>query len=185
MGVCEYSTQLSPYLDGELDADQRMVVEGHVRNCVACEVELRELRGLSRIFAAATGPFLSFKALARLHGHISEVEDEQEQADRTARGVLRITRVLTGIAACLLVAGSLWLSRSRQQSPAESPTRVAEVPSTPAPWDLVAQPTPEVAPAAPSDSVSPADDTGNWMLGGLVSSASLTGTASPGESEEP
>jgi anti-sigma factor RsiW len=175
MGACEYSNQLSPYLDGELDAGRRTVLEAHLRACADCDAELSELRGLSRLLAVAAGPLLSAKALGRFHNRISELEDDQEQAERTAYRVLRITRILTGIAACLLVAGSLWLVRSRQPAPTAGPVQFAETgpassTNSPAPWDVAIQPT-ETPAAPPADSTAPADDTVDWMIGGLVSSA--------------
>lgn len=184
MGLCEYSKQLGPYLDGELDAGRRTVLEAHLRDCGDCDAELSELRGLSRLFAAAAGPFLSSQALGRFHNRISELEDDQDQAERATYRVLRITRVLTGIAACLLVAGSLWLVRSRQQAPTGSPTTLAELtptpaPSSAAPWDVAIQ----TEPAAPADSASPADDTINWMVGGLASSSPLNQSGSVGEGD--
>jgi anti-sigma factor RsiW len=187
MGVCEYSNQLSPYLDGELNAAQRTVLEAHLRDCGDCDAELSELRGLSRIFAAATGPFFSARALGRIHSRISELEDDQEQAERTAYRVLRATRMLTGIAACLLIAGSIWLVRSREQAPTASPTQIADL--TPAssagsgaPWDAAIQPEPPAP--APADSASPADETIDWMIGGLASSSPLNQSGSAGEGEQ-
>jgi anti-sigma factor RsiW len=176
MGICEYSNQLGPYLDGQLDAGQRTVLEAHLRDCGECDAELSELRGLSRLFAAAAGPFLSDRAMGRFHNRISELEDDQEQAERTAYRVLRITRILTGIAACLLVAGSLWLVRSRQQAPMAGPVQFAEtgqasLTNSGAPWDVAIQPEPPAA--APADSTAPADETIDWMIGGLASSSPL------------
>jgi len=186
MGVCEYSNQLGPYLDGELDAGQRTELEAHLRNCGDCDAELSELRGLSRLFAAATGPFLSSKAVARFHSRISELEDDRDQAERAAYRILRITRIFTGIAACLLVAGSLWLVRSRQPAPNGNPNRIAELTpsssaSTAAPWDAAIQPEPP--PAAPPDSTAPADETIDWMIGGLASSSPVSQSGSAGEGD--
>jgi anti-sigma factor RsiW len=183
MGVCEYSNQLSSYLDGELDASQRTALEAHLRDCGDCDVELSQLRGLSRLFATAAGPFLPATALGRFHNRISELEDEQEHAERTAFRVLRFTRILTGVAACLLVAGSVWLVQSRQQARTGSPTKIVELipSSTPAPWDAAIQPNETAAPS--TDSVSPADATADWMIGGLVSSVPLAPSGAAGESD--
>ncbi len=185
MGVCEYSSQLGPYLDGELNAGQCTVLETHLRDCGDCDAELNELRGLSRLFAVAAGPFLSAGALAQFHHRVSELEDDQEQAERTAYRVLRITRILTGIAACLLVAGSLWLVRSREQAPTASPTKFVELTpatTTQAPWDAAIQPTEIAAPS--TDTISPADATADWMVGGLVSSASFGQSGSVGVGDQ-
>jgi anti-sigma factor RsiW len=176
MGVCQYSMQLGPYLDGELGASQRTLLEAHLHGCGDCDTELSELQGLSRAFAAV-GPFLQPEAMARFHERISELEADQEQAERTARRILRITRALTGMAACLLIAGSLWLERTRPKGTIDAPnTAVAEAaPSLPAvslaqaPWDAAIQPT-EPAPIEPK---SPADDTADWMSSQLSQSGSV------------
>jgi anti-sigma factor RsiW len=187
MGVCEYSDQLSAYVDGELSAGRRAALEGHLLACADCDAEVSELRGMSRMLAAAVGPFLRAQAIERFHQNISELQDEQEQAERTVSRVLRITRVLTGIAACLLVTGSVWLMRSRQQPPLESPARFVDAtPSSallpPAPWDVAIQPI-EATSVAATDK-APADATADWMIGGLVSSSSLAQSSPVGEDDQ-
>ena len=64
---CEYSHLLSPYADGELDADGRERVERHVETCAACRDELEAYAALGARVAAYESdedPFAHRRALA-------------------------------------------------------------------------------------------------------------------------
>ena len=105
--ACEHARQIGPYLDGELPPGQARALEAHLAVCSECAGEAREVRDLRGLFAMAEFSPLSRSAMARLHRHVETLVGPDP-------GVLRIARVLSGIAACLLVAGGLWLSQERR-----------------------------------------------------------------------
>jgi hypothetical protein len=118
---------LDAYHDGELPPVERAAIEGHLAGCDACIAKLNAIKAISETFAIAAVPGLSQISLDLL----------------TDRGLLRIARILTGLAACVVLAGSLWLLRSN-----ESPTPITS------PVSLVLQledPSSATADAGPSD----------------------------------
>jgi anti-sigma factor RsiW len=116
MATCPFSESLSAYHDDRLDERQRSEIERHLPTCPSCAAELAQLRAISGLFASASQPRLSQIAQHRLHFAVDEAMDE---------GVLKIVRVLSAIAACVLVAGSLWLVRTRDVRTVENTTPVA------------------------------------------------------------
>ena len=115
MNRCEFNEQIGPYLDGELDAPRRAALEAHLPACAPCAQDLADLQGLKQLFhtaASGEGTFAFPDAVRlRLHDHVDSLGD---------LGLLRIGRALGGIAACVLVAGSLWLT-SGSRRPVERP----------------------------------------------------------------
>jgi hypothetical protein len=73
-----------------------------------CAQELRELRDMRRLFIETGIPAIAADAMQRLHDGVLIVREQ---------GVLRIARVLTAAAACILVAGCGWLLYLRQPGP--------------------------------------------------------------------
>jgi anti-sigma factor RsiW len=145
MSRCEFDEQLGPYVDGELDAARAAALEGHLPACPPCARELAELRGLKRLFGAAASGAGAFSfpgaVRRRLHEHVDSLSD---------MGLLRIGRALSGIAACVLVAGSLWLT-SASRRPVERPI---------AAWEASALLMPVAAgPSSADDLASP-----EWVL---------------------
>jgi hypothetical protein len=125
---------LDAYHDGELPPVERAAIEGHLAGCDACIAKLNAIKAISETFAIAAVPGLSQISLHRLHANLDLLTD---------RGLLRIARILTGLAACVVLAGSLWLLRSN-----ESPTPITS------PVSLVLQledPSSATADAGPSD----------------------------------
>ncbi len=114
--MCPNIPQISAYHDGELSGARREQIEQHLRVCPQCAAELEELRRLSRQLAeAAPRPALSIEAARRLHDHVDELTD---------RSVLHFAEILSGLAAVVMLAASLWTAR---------PASVAAEPA--APWE--------------------------------------------------
>jgi anti-sigma factor RsiW len=119
MRNCECSEKIGPYHDGELDSTSMREVEEHLRNCPACAAELADLRAMSQWLAAAPIPRLSQMSVHRLHNKTNAAMDE---------GLLRFARILSGIAACVLVASSAaLLHRGTQVTPQPVVTAQASV----------------------------------------------------------
>jgi anti-sigma factor RsiW len=97
---CDFCQRLGAYYDGELDAAARAEVERHLRACGVCTDRLAQLRGMSDMFAAAPVPRLSQISMHRLHTNLDLLLD---------RGLLRLARVLSAVAASVLLFGSTWL----------------------------------------------------------------------------
>lgn len=116
MATCPFGEHLSAYHDGQLDERQRSEIERHLPNCPSCSAELGQLRDLSAMFASAPRARLSQIAMHRLHARVEEAMDEP---------LLRFVRVLSAIAACVLVAGSMWLVRMRDVRTVENTTPAA------------------------------------------------------------
>jgi anti-sigma factor RsiW len=103
MQPCSYIPRISAYHDGELPADRRAEIELHLRGCDQCAAELTDLRRLSQLLGAQAVPSLSPAGAQRLHGQIDEM---------TSRSLIRFVEMLSGVAAALLIASSLWALRT-------------------------------------------------------------------------
>jgi anti-sigma factor RsiW len=108
MADCSYRSWLQAYHDGELDAPRAADLERHVASCPPCAEDLAALGEISRWFAAAPVDRLSPIGLYRLHSNLDLLTD---------RGLLWLARVLTGVAAAVLVVGSIWLMRAKPAAP--------------------------------------------------------------------
>ena len=163
---CPYTGQIGAYLDGELDVAERRALEAHLSSCAACARETAEVRSLKALFAAAEYPALAGRAVERLH-------DEAESLYE--RGTVRIARALSGIAACLLIAGSLWLSQSRPHPDVQPTVGVSLTAYTQADPLIPVEVSEQVASGAPAaaDPASP-----EWVVNDL---SGLAGTASDEE----
>jgi len=95
---CEQAAQIQAYYDGRLTAQGRGEVEDHLRSCDECAKLLADLRGLSRLIAAAPRAQLSDDALLRLRHSLKAASD---------RSVLRISGWLSAAAAAILVGALL------------------------------------------------------------------------------
>jgi anti-sigma factor RsiW len=115
MATCPFNNHLEAFYDGELDEARRSEIERHIRECPSCTEELALLQAMSRMLLSGLSPKLSQIGLYRLHNQVDQAMEE---------GVLRIVRVLSAIAACVLVAGSAWLVMTRDRT-VESVTPVA------------------------------------------------------------
>ena len=108
MADCSYCSMLEAFHDGELDAARGADFDRHLASCPACAADLAALREMSRHFAVAPVHRLSQIGLYRLHANLDLLTD---------RGLLWLARVLTGLAASVLVIGSIWLTRAKPPTP--------------------------------------------------------------------
>ncbi len=130
--TCDLSTQLQAYHDGELPAGARAAFERHLPTCAACAAELAQLRATSAAFATESRPQLSQIARHRLHNRIDEAME---------RGLVRIAWSLSGVAAAVLIGGSVWLLQMKDQSqPAAPPPWVEAAASARSTGDVTATP---------------------------------------------
>jgi anti-sigma factor RsiW len=114
--MCPTTEKLDAFHDGELDEASRAGVERHLAECAECAAELARLREISRLFDASPVAHLSQMSLHRLHRRTDEAMEE---------GLLRIMRALSAVAACLLVAGSALLLKTRESTTVEVARPVA------------------------------------------------------------
>ncbi|HEY7117244.1 MAG TPA: zf-HC2 domain-containing protein [Tepidisphaeraceae bacterium] len=101
---CDQLIRVHLYHDGELAPDEARQVEAHVRGCPACTAELAKLREISAVFAGAAAgnePILGDAAMSRIEAKLV--------AGGRIYPVLRLARVITAMAACVLLAASLLL----------------------------------------------------------------------------
>ena len=101
---CEFETQIHAYHDGELPANQRALLEAHLKECDECTELLADLRRMSRLVAAAP--------MADMPGAVVGRIEAAWKSARGDRGVLRIAEWLTGAAAAVLLGALLlWPSQ--------------------------------------------------------------------------
>jgi anti-sigma factor RsiW len=146
MSDCSFTQQIDAYHDGELDAARRADVERHLAQCADCAAALERLRSMSRWFADAPAPRLSQISLQRLHRRVDAVMDE---------GLLWTARILSGIAAAVLIVGSIWLVHVSTVPR----SAVVQVSSTP-PWAGI----PASASDAELTSLSASTPAAQWYL---------------------
>jgi len=106
--TCPSETELGAFHDGELEYQRHEEIASHVASCESCASFLGGLRAMSQLFAAAPRPEPSFVSMSRLQRRLDSFSDA---------GLLRIAWTLSGIAAAILVAGSLWLKLSDPPAP--------------------------------------------------------------------
>src|SRR5690242_18190113 len=100
MDNCQYESKISAYYDGELAEADRAAFEQHLAACPPCQTELRQHRRLSQFMQLA--PRKTLSAQAR--------EDLYALAPAVGGGVyLRVAEWTTALAACILIAASVWL----------------------------------------------------------------------------
>ena len=114
---CQYCEQVDAYHDGQLDAVAAAKMRVHLAGCPDCAAALSDVENVSRVFAESTAPRLSQIGLRRLHAQVELLFD---------RGLVQLARVMTGLAAAVVVAGSVWLMHSSTPAPvAASVTQMA------------------------------------------------------------
>jgi anti-sigma factor RsiW len=103
MNNCEFESRLSAYYDGELSPAERLSVESHLNGCGDCREALASMRETSALFAASPPAGLSQIARHRLHQNIDR---------HLERGLVRLSWALSGVAASIVLGGSLWLNHA-------------------------------------------------------------------------
>lgn len=64
--MCEFENRLIAWMDCELEADEALKIERHLRLCTACSARAAEYREVSRSFAAYRGAIATRKNSRRL-----------------------------------------------------------------------------------------------------------------------
>jgi anti-sigma factor RsiW len=124
--MCSMHEKLGAYHDGELDAAAQQQMEIHLSQCPSCMVELASLRAMSQLFSAVPEPRLSQISMHRLYRKADYAMEE---------GLLRFARVLSGIAAVILVAASAGLIyRNSYSSEPQQPQVIPVAATDTAPW---------------------------------------------------
>ena len=102
MNCKELETLLHPYLDGELDADQRRGVDEHLKGCADCKGKLETFRAIHQALQSAEYRYKASDTLkARLHKEL------EKAAAREARPPW--TRWAAAAAVAVLAAGLGWV----------------------------------------------------------------------------
>ena len=111
MESCDFNNQIEAYHDGMLERADQVAVESHLRSCAECRRWSDDLRAMSQLFAEAPRAELLPAARRRVHRRLEAVMDG---------GLVRLEWIMSGIAAAVLLCGSIWLRTS-----AESPAKAA------------------------------------------------------------
>ena len=102
MNCKELETLLHPYLDGELDADQRRGVEEHLKGCPSCTRQLATFRAIHQALQSADYRYQASDTLKqRLHREL------EKAAAREARP--KWPRWAAAAAVAVLAAGLAWV----------------------------------------------------------------------------
>jgi anti-sigma factor RsiW len=103
--------QLSAFHDGELAADDRAALSAHLALCDLCMKRIDQLKQMSATLASSAPNGISQIALRRLHSKLDEVME---------RGLIRLAWEFSGIAAAILLVGSILLSHAAEPSSASA-----------------------------------------------------------------
>lgn len=123
---------LSPFLDGELEAEEELAVRAHLAGCGRCADRLDTLRAL-RSAVAATRPGPSDAGLDALRRRLHGLESPARPAARRAG-------LWAGLAAglALLAAGSVWVTAPWRAPAPAADEAAAPMSAAPAPGASVA-----------------------------------------------
>jgi anti-sigma factor (TIGR02949 family) len=114
---------LSPYLDGELSAEERRQVAAHLEECRSCSAQLSDFRRVGQTLAEAGREPAPMALTARVRGNLARAAHAEPTptaalirkppragAVSLRRGLLRQAAVIA--AACVLSALATWLATS-------------------------------------------------------------------------
>jgi anti-sigma factor RsiW len=116
MDYCPTKQKLSAYHDGELTIDERAEMARHLAWCQACLSQIEQFKQMSAFIKSGTPGGLSQIALRRLHNKLDEVIE---------RGLVRFAWEVSGIAAAILLIGSVWLARLNEPTSVSAPVSTA------------------------------------------------------------
>lgn len=122
MDSCPYSNEIEALHDGELPEARRAEVGTHFEACAACRSELADLQEMSQAMADLPLGHLSQIGRHRLHVRLDQAMES---------GIVRTAWMLSGLAASILVVGSLWLSQSQEVTQAAPPWVEVSMATTP------------------------------------------------------
>jgi anti-sigma factor RsiW len=120
---CPGEQELSAYHDGELPQERRAIVAEHLPSCAPCREVIARWTAISQLFNEA--PHQRLSGIAR--------ERVRRSAMRSAdSGILRLAWTMSGLAASVMVVGSLWLTHLNDNLNADTAL------ASPPPWVGVA-----------------------------------------------
>lgn len=124
-------TELSAFVDGELDPARHAAVEAHVVACAACATAVADLRGLVGLASSLQDrapqtdlwPGIRDRMAARESARVIPIESRQRRLSFTWTQL-----AAASVALVVLASGSMWLAMSgRSPGPAAEPAAVVEV----------------------------------------------------------
>lgn len=101
MSECSYIDRVDAYHDGTMGVLEADWTAGHILTCPACAERLRQVRAIGRTVASFPADPMPSAAKDRLRHAVAGALD---------RGPTRFAWELTGLAASVLVAASIWLA---------------------------------------------------------------------------
>lgn len=128
MPECPFQSRLSAFHDRELDAESASALSSHLSECPKCTEQLDAIRAISRLFGQTPAKPMSQIGMKRLH----------LLADKSARQAAEpfpYMRMLTALAASILVVAGAWLVESPAGTRGSLPGFDPQTPS----WEIVAR----------------------------------------------
>jgi hypothetical protein len=139
----QFTEELSPYLDGELDDLRRVRLEAHLADCAECAAVLADLRAIVAAAPEYAGREPERDLWAAIEAGYEADRRTGGQAERENVIPFRRSAVppvrrfslpqllAASIAMAVLGAGSAWLALRQRGAPAPAPATVAVLPSAP------------------------------------------------------
>lgn len=111
MSDCPYIHRIDAYHDGAMGEHEADWTAEHLLTCPACAERLRQIRAIGDVITSSPSDPMPAMAKERLR---------QAVADAVDRGPTRFAWELTGLAASVLIAASIWLATLPATASAES-----------------------------------------------------------------
>jgi anti-sigma factor RsiW len=165
--MCPTNEELSAYHDGALGADRSRQIEQHMRTCAACAGELADLRRVSQ-WLGRQRPEPSPEVVRRVVEFADGLAERNEAP--TLGALRRVGRVLSGLAASVLVFGVIRLAQ--QPTPVSRNTRSLAVAA--ADWEEVV-----LRRNAAETSTPEQAEFADWVVSGLSRAPQSSGGSQP------